>query len=160
MPVNAGTRGEARGKTYERREKLERYLIALTLQGEERTEWWQELDPDWFKESYLKRLIHEVQQLTQQQTGLVPRKLLSLLPAELTDLVQEIYSMDQALWRMKITELEKARGVALRDLRLITIRQDLQQVTNKLTQLPEESAERIHLQTQYRALTSSLKSLG
>lgn len=156
-PVKKAKESEFKTKT--RREKLERYVVSLALHFNEPAQYWHELEPSWFSEYYLQRLVTELTRLAEGEPRLKGARVLDLLPGELKPLVQELFGADEDLWRMSEEEIAKTWKSALRDLKQLSIKTKLKEVMQKLSAMADDTADREQLQSEYRSLTQSLKSL-
>jgi DNA primase len=143
-----------------RREKLERYIVAVALQADNPTRVWDAISTDWFTESYLMHLVEEVKKLLALNPALERKQLLLELPAELQHLAQELYGGDPTLWRMDAAGLEDTLTRGLKDLRLLSTREAMNRVMNQLSEEELEVGKREQLLAEYRRLSHSLKSLS
>jgi hypothetical protein len=143
----------------DRREKLERYVVALTLQAELAEAAWARVHTSWFKQTYIKRLVETVKSWIATHIGTTSQQVIRALPAELQQLVQELYGSDVSLWRMSESDLEQAQKRGLKDLERLAIRDELSLALAQLGEEETDTAAKVKWQAHYRQLSVKLKQL-
>jgi DNA primase len=155
-----GTETVSEKSRLSRREKLERYVIALALQAENQANVWMGLTTNWFSESYLKHLVESVQEMLALHQDVSRKQVLTGLPVELQHLAQELYGSDPTLWRMNLAELEQTLTRALKDLRLLATRERMNELSVTLSGDDNREVNQETLLAEYRQLATELKSLS
>lgn len=158
--VAVGEREEEVGvKTVGRRERLERYLIAVLLQGERMEAAWGQVEVEWFENSYLARLVKEMKRGWVEESD-TTKRILGSLPGELQALAKELHAAEPELWTKSVADLEVLGQKTIEELRGLALRSKLNRLTGELTEISGVGEERERKLAEYRTLMRRLKIQG
>lgn len=116
-----------RAKITGRRERLERYVLGVGLHlGKEATQFFEGIPPEWVGETYLRTMLKDWQ--AGKETG-----------PERQAAARELYATDQAWFTMKPEEIAQIAKKTRRELGLVAVREEIEEVSRELGQTEDEA---------------------
>ena len=148
-------------KERSRREMIERFLIAVSLQAEGYGErLWTALDEAWFENGYLARLLESLKTANEQYSGKTIQKLLSTLPPEQQDLVKDLYLSEDSVFEQSSEDVLKSFERSKEILWDLHARARLNTLATQLTTPDVQDTRRRELQAEYQTLAKKLGADG
>jgi len=142
-----------------RRERLERYVLALTLQFKSQmAEKMKKLDPKHMSETYTRQLAELMVELANKNGQLTLKQLRRKLPNHVLGTVEELYSIDMELMHYDEEKLEKLFVKTLNTLQQLSMREELTVMGKKLGDTKLTRSEITQLQKKYRKLKQQMTS--
>ena len=141
-----------------RRERLERYVIGIGLHlGDAGKPFWQNLEPNWFGEAYLKQLATKLKQ-KQLTAKTAEEQWWQGLPPEWQASVSELYAADESWFSLSQTEVAKWAKKAAADLHRLALKEELTSLSRSIAKT-SDSAQEGEWRRRYRAVRQELATL-
>lgn len=140
-------------RTLSRRERLERYVVAMALHGQQSMSVMvKSLQISWFDEIHIRRIVELLQQTVTEKMSLT--QLVDSLPQEMQALVRELYALDMELMNYELTTLKRLFTKASRDLEELAKHSQIVSLSKEMSAYDGDDKGLRELERRYRLLTS------
>jgi DNA primase len=144
-----------------RRERLERYVLGVALNlGAGLRSGLEQLQPQWFGETYLSKLVKHLQKSFGSETKKSLSQVKQELSPELARVVDELYSEDQELLTLPPEDLLHIFNRAVADLKELHHREELKRLHRLMSTLDEDDPELVRARANFEQLKREAVNSG